>query len=133
MSSGPVASTTLRVRAASSYGSAPIFSWNAMDALGAPRGDVRRHLLGRPERHGEVEREALRQPAAEQVADGQADEPPERVPAGGVDRALRVRVPHQRPVHRRVDGGEVARVEPDDGGRELARAPRGRPPPCDGR
>ena len=105
----------------------------AVDPFLPPGLHVGGHLLRRAERYGEVEREVVGEPAAEEVADREPGRATEGVPAGGVDGALRVAVPHQRPVHGGVDRARVARLEPEHGGRELVRALPARRAPWAGR
>ena len=105
----------------------------AVDSLGASRLDVVGHLLDGCERHRKVQREAIGQAPAEQIADGHPDCSTERVPTRSVDRALRIAVTHQRSVHRGVDGAEVAGVDAESP-RVQARARAARAPaPCAGR
>ena len=98
----------------------PEFQLEVVDPLGPTRFDVRRHLLRRAERHGDVERVRLLAPAAEQYADGLAGRFPEHVPARDVDRALRVRVTEQRCVEAVVDDCRLAWVHTEQHGTELA-------------
>ncbi len=82
-------------------------------ALGLARPHVRDHLVDRAERDRDVEREVGAGHAAEQRADGELGRLAQEVPAGDVERRLRVRVAGQGAVHRLPDGGQVARIDPE--------------------
>ena len=82
--------STARTRAASSRGSAPSLSWKRRMPSALALAHVGDHLVDRAERDRHVEREVLARAAAEQRRDGHAQRPAEQVPAGDVDRRLRV-------------------------------------------
>src|SRR5439155_17908628 len=68
------------------------------------------HLAGRRDPDPGVERELLLEGAAEQVGDAQPGRLAEQVPAGDVDRRLRVRMALDGRVHAGVDDVDLARI-----------------------
>ena len=110
-------------RAASSRGAVPSFSWNWWTPRRAGARPRRPSRSSRAERYRRVERgTTVEPPAAEQRADGQPRGPAGGVPAGDVDRALRIRVAEQRASIAVVDG-RLPRVEAEH---RRARARRAR-------
>ena len=106
----------------------------AVDALGAARRDVRRHLLA-PRRAAPRSRAGtVRQAAAEQLADGQRRRACRARPSRPCrSRSSRRRGPSARGPSRRATAPRFAGVEPEHRGRELRAAPRGRPRRAHGR
>ena len=124
-SSGPVTAWTAATRAAVVFRRRAELELEVVDPAGAFALDEGRHLRRAAERHRHVQRHVRLERATEQRGDGLPGRPAQDVPAGDIDRALRVFVTAQGRVHPVGDGREVRGVHADECRRQLAqRGPR---------
>jgi hypothetical protein len=85
-----------------------------------------RHVSGRTQGNRHLVWQGVAEDTSEERRDRLADDPPVRIPARDIDRALRVSVSHQRGAQPKVYVSEIGHVPADDArasSRTAARAP----------